>query len=48
MYDAGNPKLVLCDNLEVWDEEGGEEGFKRRGYIYTHTHTHLWLIHVDV
>ena len=23
MYDAGNPKLVLCDNLEAW---GGEEG----------------------
>ena len=23
MYDAGNPKLVLCDNLEEW---GGEDG----------------------
>ena len=23
MYDTGNPKLVLCDNLEEW---GGEEG----------------------
>ena len=23
MYDTGNPKLMLCDNLEEW---GGEEG----------------------
>ena len=22
MYDAGNPKPVLCDSLEGWDEEG--------------------------
>ena len=26
MYDARNPKTVLCDNLEAQDgEEGGEE-----------------------
>ena len=23
MYDAGNPKQVLCDNLEGWGGEGG-------------------------
>jgi len=23
LYDVGNPKLVLCDNLERWDGEGG-------------------------
>ena len=23
MYKVGNPKLVLCDNLERWDGEGG-------------------------
>ena len=23
MYEAGNPKPVLCDNLEGWDGEGG-------------------------
>ena len=23
IYDAGNPKPVLCDNLEEWDEGGG-------------------------
>ena len=23
MYDAGNPKPVLCDNLEGWAGEGG-------------------------
>ena len=44
MYDAGNPKPVLCDNLEGWEsgrERGG--GFKREGtYIY------LMLTHADV
>ena len=23
LCDAGSPKLVLCDNLEGWDGEGG-------------------------
>ena len=23
LYDVGNPNLVLCDNLERWDGEGG-------------------------
>ena len=23
LYDAGNPKLVLCDNLKGWNGEGG-------------------------
>ena len=37
--DAGNPKLVLSDNLEAWDSMGdGREG----------TYVYLWLIHVDV
>ena len=22
LYDTGNPKLVLCDNLEGWGGEG--------------------------
>ena len=22
LYDAGNPKLVICDNLEGWDGKG--------------------------
>ena len=22
LHDAGNPKLVLCDNLEGWDGKG--------------------------
>ena len=39
LYDAGNPKLLLCDNLERWDGEGrGREGI----YIC------LWLIHAAV
>ena len=29
MYDTGNPKLVLCDNLE---EGGGEDGGSRVQY----------------
>ena len=27
MYDTGNPKLVLCDNLEGWGGEAGGNGF---------------------
>ena len=31
VYDAGNPKLVLCDNLEECDgEEGDREGSRGR------------------
>ena len=26
MYDAGNPKPGLCDNLEGYDGEGGGRG----------------------
>ena len=36
MYDEGNPKLVLCDNLEGWGREGGGSGDQEGGdtYIY--------------
>ena len=43
MYDAENPELVLCDNLEGWGGEGGGRGVQEEG-----THVCLWLIHVDV
>ena len=43
MYDAENPKLVLCDNLEVWSVEGGGGGLKME-----ETHVYLWPIHIDV
>ena len=33
MYDAGNPKPVLCDNLEEWDAEGGGRGAQEGGGI---------------
>ena len=36
-------KLVLCDHLAGWDEEGGGRGFKKEG-----TYVYLWLIHVEV
>ena len=31
MYDTGNPKLVLCDNLEGWGGEGGGRGVQEGG-----------------
>ena len=43
MYDAGNPKPVLCNNLEGWGGEGGGRGLQEWG-----THVCLWPIHVDV
>ena len=31
MYDTGNPKHVLCDNLEGWAEEGRQWGAQEAG-----------------
>ena len=31
MCDAGNPKLVLYNNLEGWGGEGGGRGLQERG-----------------
>ena len=31
MYDTGNPKQVLCDNLEGWREEGSDGGAQEVG-----------------
>ena len=31
--------LVLCDNLEGWDGEGGREAQEGGNIVYTHTHT---------
>ena len=41
MYDAGNPKPVLCDNLEGWD---GERGVQEGGdmYIPNALHADVW------
>ena len=33
LHDAGSPKLVLCDNLEGWKEEGGERGVQKGGDV---------------
>ena len=38
-YEA---ELVLWDNLEGWDAEGGERGAQDGG-----THVYPWLIHVN-
>ena len=43
LFNAGNPKLVLCDNLEEWDGEEIGRRFKREG-----TYVCPWLIHADV
>ena len=43
LSDAGNPRPMLCDNLEGWAGEGDLRGFKREG-----TYAYLWPIHVDV
>ena len=31
MYDAGNPKLVLCDNLQGWEGDGGARSVQEGG-----------------
>ena len=33
LYDAGNPKLVLCHNLEGWNGEEGEREVQEGGDI---------------
>ena len=43
MNEAENSKLVLWDNPEGWDGEGGKRRVQDGG-----THVHPWLIHVDV
>ena len=43
MNEAENSKLVLWDNPEGWDGEGGKRRVQDGG-----THVHSWLIHVDV
>ena len=44
MYDAGHPKLVLCDSLKGWGgEAGGRRVFRMEG-----THECIWPLHIDV
>ena len=33
LYDAGSSNLVLCDNLEGWDGEGGGTEVQEEGDI---------------
>ena len=33
MYGAGNPKPVLCDNLQVQDGEESRKGVRERGTL---------------
>ena len=33
MYDVGNPKPVLCDNLEGWEGEGDGKRVQEGGDI---------------
>ena len=41
MYEAGHPKLMLCDTWR--DRVGRDVGFKMGG-----THVPLQLVHIDV
>ena len=34
MYDAGNLKQMLCDNLEEWNGKGSGREFQEGGHIY--------------
>ena len=34
MYDAGKPKPVLYDNLQVWDGEESRKAVQERGHMY--------------
>lgn len=34
MYDAGNAKPVLYDNLQVWAGEESRKGVRERGHLY--------------
>ena len=43
MHETGHSKLLLWDNPEGWDGEGGGRGVWDQG-----THVHLWLIHINV
>ena len=43
LFDAGNPKLVLHDNLKECDGEEIGWRYKREG-----TYVSPWLIHADV
>ena len=46
MYDAGNPKPVLCDNLEWWEIGREVGGFKIalaiRDFLYFHTNCEIF------
>ena len=44
MCDTGNPKLVLCDNLEGWGEGGWEGGFMRQGTLDTYAYGRVMLM----
>ena len=36
MNETGHSKLVLWDNSEGWDGEGGGRGIRDGGHMYTH------------
>ena len=41
MYDAGNPKAVLCDNLEEWMGREVREGSGERTCMYGKNHHNI-------
>ena len=48
MYDAGHPKLVLCDNLEGWGGEGGGRVVQERGDVYMPMTDSYWYMEKNI
>ena len=48
LYDAGNPKLRLWDNLEEWHGAGGGSGGRGVWFEREGTCVYLMLVNVDV
>ena len=44
MYDAGNPKPMLCDNLGGCDGEGDEKQVQDGGNISIHNVDSCWCM----
>ena len=45
IYDTGNPKWVLCDNLEGWGGDGGGAGGESRGRGHMYAYGQFMLLY---
>ena len=44
LYDAGNSKPVLCDNLDKWDWVEGKREVEKGGYLYRPMADSYWCM----